>query len=262
MTSVKPEIHYKRWYLVENQAIASSQIVKISLISNVLIMGGSAMLFSVKTKSIILILIALFFYSYSYAASVKLKTGQIIEGEIVEITGEYIKINSQDVVMSYLASEVESVDDLGDEISSLAKMDKDPTTFTIKVAAEYILQEKTNKAVDALKNGLMKDKNNFIFLRLLALIDNSAKGLVDKEYFLHFFKMIDYWRIQQYQDVTSEFQEALRIDSNEPFIYFVFANISFGMGDVEEATKNMQKAMELYQIKGDFKATEFIKKYL
>ncbi len=258
MTSLKPEINYKRWSFVRNQAIVILKIVKISLISSALIIGGSAMRFSVMAKGISLILIALFFYSYSYAASVKLKTGQIIEGEIVKRTDEYIKINYQGVHMFYVVNEIESVDG----ISLLPKPDTDIITFTIKKAAEYVLKGKTDEAVKMLEERIGEDGNNFVFVRLLEFINNSAKGLIGKEYSLHFFKMIDYWKTQQYQGVASEFVEALQIDSTEPFIYFVMSNICFGVKNVEEATKNLQKAVELYKIKEDFKAAEFLEKYL
>ncbi len=215
------------------------------------------MLIPAITKRFFLILIAVFFYSYTYAASVNLKTGQIIEGEIIERTDEYIKINSQGVYMFYVVNEIESVDGI-----PLLPLDKDINTFTVKKAAEYVLQGKTDEAVKLLEERIVEDRNNFVFVRFLEFINNSAKGLISKEYSLHFFKMIDYWKTQQYKGVASEFVEALRIDSTEPFIYFVMSNICFGVKNVEEATKNLQKAVELYKIKEDFKAAEFLEKYL
>lgn len=228
-------------------------------------MGESTMWFSVMAKRISLILMVLFFYSYSYAASVELKTGQIIEGKIVEITDDYIKINSQGVSMSYITSEIESIEYEENEVSSLAQIDKDPTSFTIKKVAECILQEKTDLVKEVLEDGLRREKNGpnkFALTKFKEFIDNSTNGLVDKDYFYHFLKMIDFWSGQQYQDASSEFQEALRIDSTDPFIYFVFANISFAAGNAEETTKNMRKALELYQIKGDSQAAELIKNFL
>ena len=56
------------------------------------------------------------------AETIKLKSGEVIEGEIVERTEEYIKVDFEDVELTYYFDEIESVDgdEMGDFLSPKA----------------------------------------------------------------------------------------------------------------------------------------------
>ncbi|MFY9402910.1 MAG: hypothetical protein WAQ07_05845 [Candidatus Omnitrophota bacterium] len=60
-------------------------------------------------KVFILMLVVLFFVPYLFAETILLKTGQRIEGDIIERTDEYIKISFQGVDLTYYNDEIDSV---------------------------------------------------------------------------------------------------------------------------------------------------------
>ena len=53
--------------------------------------------------------LSLYFVPFIYCETVVLKSGKIIEGEILEKTGEYIKINYVGVPLTYYLDDIESI---------------------------------------------------------------------------------------------------------------------------------------------------------
>lgn len=63
-----------------------------------------------KKVSLITIFLCLLLTIISHAEIIKLKSGKSIEGKIVEQAANYIKINFQDVVLTFYSDELESID--------------------------------------------------------------------------------------------------------------------------------------------------------
>jgi len=90
-------------------------------------------------KKIILIILLLILPSFSFAETLVLKSGQRIEGKIVEKTDDYIKVDFQGIVLTYFLDEISNIDGLPisqETINSKAYLAKRLQEGIVMISAE------------------------------------------------------------------------------------------------------------------------------
>jgi tetratricopeptide (TPR) repeat protein len=140
--------------------------------------------------------------NHCYAETVTLKTGQKIEGDVIEITEKYIKVDVAGVPMTYFMDELEGADAYikrpKNEKKDISPVQKAATpdelkgttekaVFSYEALPEYrqavllASQEKYSEAEEAFKKILEADKFHVYSKIALKILLDINKGVIDKE---------------------------------------------------------------------------------
>jgi len=170
----------------------------------------------VKKSLILLLFLAVF--TPVYAETVLLKNGKTVEGNIVEKTDKYIKIDVVGIAVTYYLNDVESIDG---------------KNITPAVAAKELEVKKETVNV--------KEKINF---EPQPAKKNLSLGEV-KEAQECFQKGINYFREKKYDLAIAEFEKALKIDPNLAEGYYGLGYAYCSKNQCEASLAYFQKAIEL-----------------
>jgi len=163
-----------------------------------------------STKIRVFILIGVFLgVSSVYAEIIVLKSGQSIEGKIIEKADKYITIDSHGVPLQYFFDEIESIDGVK-EIS--------PST-------EYSEKEKRDIS-DHIKIGVTGPKENVAYAILL------NRG-------------VDYLGKGDYDQAISEFTKAIEIDPSLPDAYSNRGDAYLHKANYDQAISDCTKAIAI-----------------
>ncbi|MCK9573368.1 MAG: tetratricopeptide repeat protein [Candidatus Omnitrophica bacterium] len=162
-----------------------------------------------------LVLLAVFLPAY--AEIVVLKSGKIIEGDIVEKTEKYIKVDMFGVPVTYYLDDIESINGK-------------------KITAAIVKKEPEVKA--EINN--TKEKIN------LELQDKKSLSLGEvKEAQECFQKGLNYFREKKYEESIIEFEKALKIDPNLAEGYYGLGYAYCSKDQCEASLEYFKKAIEL-----------------
>ena len=170
-----------------------------------------------RLKSLILLL-SLAVFAPVYAETILLKNGKTVEGNIVEKTDKYIKIDVVGVAVTYYLNDIESIDG--------------------KIIPPALAVEETEVKKETIN---IKEKINF---EPQPAKKNLSLGEV-KEAQEYFQKGINYFREKKYEEAIAEFEKALKIDPNLAEGYYGLGYAYCYKNQSEAALSCFQKAIEL-----------------
>lgn len=182
--------------------------------------------------SIQIILFLLFTNLFSASAeTIILKSGQEIRGEIVEKTGQYIKIKIKDIPfpLTYYLDEIEKIEEKtpissGSTAPNSSLGDSKIKEFLVKIQ-QYFLKEEYEKTIPLLQKVIElepEEPNHYINLG------------------------ISYFFLKKFEDSISSFQKALKIDPEDGDAYVALGIVYAYINYPEKSKENFLKAIKSY----------------
>jgi tetratricopeptide (TPR) repeat protein len=197
----------------------------------------------IRALILLCVFMAMFlFVPIASADTVYLKTGQKVEGKIIEKTNEFIKIDFTGVVLTYWLDEIEKVEpqqgpafepEQKEKIVQPTQRDKTEAYF--KSGTNYLIEGNWQQAISEYKSALLFDANDL--------------GS-------HFNLGCAYSLVGEYERALEEFDKALITEAipynafcffNKAGIYTKMALLDLKTEKFEEAAENFRKAAENFQ---------------
>lgn len=227
-----------------------------------------------QLKRIVILILLVFFSSSSYSEVIKLKNGKTINAEIIEKTGEYIKVNISDIAITHYLDEIESID--GEKLAK-SSYDKIVSTeleskgalkearaiasssvfygqfFNIVLDSVKFLAPFIKEGVECATNGDFQEAENcfnsskfkYSTQRFLDVINQLEKGLITESYALHYFKAVNYFFNLQIKEAIEELTVAIEINPNSSLAYSLLGYAYSCLGYPEKGIVYLNKALEI-----------------
>jgi len=250
----------------------------------------------------IIFLISFFLLTPVFAETIVTKSGQTIEGNILEKTDKYIKIDFYGVPMIYNRDEIQSASGENEvnNVDNTAGVNKDIVPQDIlspeQKGIEYAIGAKFQEAEDQFKKAVAMGMNPGPSEESLNIINDFKKGLIKEDYVSQLFKARKFTMNRQFQDAIGEYEKAIQMNSEyaEPYnsigvMYFMSKDFEKALPYVEKAVEkdpenvgslnalaaiyaylnrfedargSFQKAKEILQNRGDDKGVQLMDKYI
>lgn len=192
----------------------------------------------------LIVILVLCFPVLLFADTVTLKSGKVIEGEILENNDQYIKIECKGKQVYYKHKYIESIEktepqiDLAeDEISS-----EDPNYY-LKQGLRYGADAEFERAEEFFNKGLEEFPSDHNLKEALKVIEHLKAGKVEEGYVLSLFKGSDHIINQRYEDSIKEFKKALKIKPDDPDVNYYLGVSHYSLEQFPEAIGYLQKAL-------------------
>ncbi|MDD4182544.1 MAG: tetratricopeptide repeat protein [Candidatus Omnitrophica bacterium] len=169
-------------------------------------------------KKTLILLLSLLVFAPAYAETIILKNGKTVEGNIVEKTDKYIKIDVLGIAVTYYLDNIESID--GKNITPAA------------AAKEPEVKKETGNVEEKIKFEPQPAKKNISLGEVKEAQECFQKG-------------IDYFKEKKYDEAIVEFEKALKIDPNLAEGYYGLGYAYCYKNQCEAAIPYFQKAIEL-----------------
>lgn len=189
----------------------------------------------------IFVILFLFFPKASWAETVILKSGKIIEGKIVEKTGQYIKIEVDGMPLYY---ERKFIADIDENKKDLLLTE----SGCLKKGLERASEARFEEAGEEFKKGLSLFPDSHNLKQALRLVEGVINGTLKREYALHILKGSYYLMNARTEEALPEFKSALEDNPNAD-LYYYLGVCYYASGKYAEAIEYLKKAAE--EIKGD-----------
>ncbi len=202
--------------------------------------------------SIIFILVLL---RYAQAEVVTLKSGKVINGEIVERAKDYIKVKYNGQEIYYENKYIQSIEaartDAPAAITQKEKTAED-TTPSFKRGIELASEGKFDEAKKELEEQLNDIKG------ALTIFDDVEKGSISKEYATYLFQ--GSWHIinEEYNLATASLEKAWEISPKDPDVNYNLGFAYFCLGEYKKSAVYLSAALKLQPL--DTEAHELLTK--
>jgi len=199
-----------------------------------------------KKLSLFLIFICFFWLAhFARAETVTLKSGKKIEGKIVEKTAEYIKIDSGQGPLYFKLNYIAAIEEgagaakaaVEEEVSA-----KDPKSY-LKAGLKCAANGDFAEAGTVFQQGLKENPADHNLQEVLKMIEDLKSGKLNREYALCLFKGSDYLINAQYAQAAGEFENGLKINANDPDLYYYLGISYFSLERYREAIDYLKKAL-------------------
>jgi tetratricopeptide (TPR) repeat protein len=220
----------------------------------------------------------LFFQNPGFTETIVLRSGETVEGKIIEKTDKYVKVDFIGIPLTYFFEDIESIDGkklvspsvsstVSQPVSSPASLPASPSVSSsvsspvpskLEVAddtpplikgLEYaskgendLAEEMFVKASELNKTAIEFDDN---VVDALLLFNDFKSGKITKEYASVLFRGRKYSLENQNQQAIAEFEKAAKINPNNPNAYRGLATSNFFSGKNEEALKYLEMAISI-----------------
>jgi len=231
-----------------------------------------------KKTLVSMIMIALFMALYcsilSYAETIVLKSGETIEGEIIERTDEFIKVDIYGIPITYYLDEIESID--GEKMGLSSKKEQLSGEAALELvcseeakpyalqASRYMQEDHFDKAIESFREALKLDSKCMLaYMGLGGCYTSLGKHDKAIEIFKEAIKMIPTYASKFHSLIAMEYinlgkyEEAIKTCkiSLEQSPDFEEAYINLGIayakiGDYERAKENLKKGIDISIKKG------------
>jgi tetratricopeptide (TPR) repeat protein len=189
-------------------------------------------------KSAISLLIINFLVVFSlttiaHAETIVLKSGERVEGKVLERTDEYIKLELDGMPRTFWIDGIESID--GKSLSENNVANQPPAGYLIiepygNKAAKNFIDKKYEDSLSLIKKALLLEPNNFDL--------NSAAGVI-------------YYYLNNFEESLVYFKKALNSKPDNGDVYLCLGIIYDSLERPEDAKESLLKAGEFYQREAD-----------
>lgn len=196
----------------------------------------------------IIILVLLFVPIFVFADTVTLKSGSIIEGDILEETDDYIKMNYQGNTVYYKRKYIKNIEkgETRPALQEGAKVEEavleDPNSY-LKKGFQYASEEKFDQAQVQFEKGLQILPSHYNLNEALKLTQQVKEGKIGKDYALCLFKGSSYLMNAQYKEAISEFKKGLKTTPQDKDLNYYLGISSYSLGECQQAIDYLQKAL-------------------
>ena len=181
------------------------------------------------------------------AETVTLKSGKKIEGKIVEKTAEYIKIDSGEGPLYFKFSYIAAIEQDGGVAVAPVKEEPyatDPNSY-LKTGLKYAADGNFDEAGIIFQQGLKENPTDHNLREVLKMIEDLKSGKLNREYALCLFKGSDYLINAQYAQAAGEFANGLKINANDPDLYYYLGISYFSLERYREAIDCLKQALSV-----------------
>lgn len=184
-----------------------------------------------KNNFIFILLLWFYFAPVAFCDTVILKSGKKIEGEIIEQTEDYIKLDSDGSPLYYQRKYIQSIE-------------AGNASAYFKSGLEYASAGKFQEAEKEFRKGLGINPNDNNLNEVIKIIESLKEGNISKEYALPLLKGSNFLLNGKYKEAIAEFNEALKLNSSSSDIYYYLGICYYSLDDYAQAIANLKKAME------------------
>jgi len=181
-------------------------------------------------------LLFLFFFvlcfNLSFAATVVLKSGEIIDGKIIEKTDQYIKINYDNSDLIYFLRDIEKIDESDNNLQSIADRKEVSSVGSPNSFSSYY------KKGNALrKNGQINE----------AIVQyNKALELnIDNKSLIHLSLGQAHMWGKNYDQAIIELNESVKLEAQNAFAYSLRGYLYMVKGAFQEAISDLNKGIDI-----------------
>lgn len=161
-----------------------------------------------------------------------LKSGEKIEGKIIEKTEQYIKMEIEGIPLTFWVDEIERVEELPLPAATLIESSLGDSVIEkyLSETTQYYLDGKYEDALLTLKKAIELDPNEFYLYIALGIL---------------------YYYTDHFEAATSSFQRALSLQPHSADTYMCLGIAYYSIGQIEEAKEALSKSIELFQEKAE-----------
>lgn len=191
-------------------------------------------------KVLMLVLSIFLNSSFAMADTIYLKSGNEIEGKIVEKTDKYVKVNFQGIDLIYYTQEIARIIQEGVQVSLPNAENPDAQGVADIIGAGNVCSDKGDydKAIEYYKKAYGLDKND------PSVLLNLGRAYFNK---------------RDYDTAIIYFNEAVKLNPNDGHGYHGLARCYKEKGDIENAVINFKEYLRL-DPNGEF--ADLVKRYL
>jgi len=186
-----------------------------------------------KKKLVVLILvISLCFPAFIFAETIVFKTGESVEGKLIEKTDKYIKIDFHGVPLTYFYDEIENIEANEVDLRSIEE-NKVALSEIVRNASEYVRKGQLDKVEEIYKEGLERFSNSALLWAARAgnsldqgKIDEAIKYCDQSLSFnpccaeAYFVLGLSYAKKEDEDKAINYFQEAIKCDPSFAPAYY------------------------------------------
>lgn len=171
------------------------------------------------------------FFSWVFADTITLKSGKVIEGEIIEKNKDYIKVRYQGTEIYYENKYVKDIETKSSLDSVLEKSEEayPQEYFSFKKGLELAASGKFTEA-KLLYEKLLADSES-----ALSLIKEVETGAVSKEFALFFFQGLLYLVKEEYASAKTALEKAWEIIPHDADVNYNLAFVNFVLEEYQKA---------------------------
>ncbi len=223
-------------------------------------------------------------YIYAQADTIYLKSGKIIESNILEDNAEYIKIDFNGNPLYYQKKYISKI-----EKTAQVKDNTGAGATDTGLSAEAYFQKGLEAAVSGdfvlarqkLKQGFLRNNDDYNILAALNLLDDFDAGKISREYavdlfngllsmlgnnhkqaIVYFKRVLEvkpsnidvlynlgvcYYSLDNFQDAISLFNKIIDIKPEDSEVYGLLGNAYYLAGDTQKAKESFVLARELFR---------------
>jgi len=209
-----------------------------------------------KAKSILLpIIFNLLFFCSVQAEVITLKSGKVIDGEIVERTKDYIRVKYNGLKIYYENKYIKSIDNQQPDVTAAVRQkekiaEEGPASF--KSGIEFAAAGNFNAARQEFEKQLNDIKGG------LNILDALEKGSISKDYAIYLFQGSLHLINEEYNLAIVSLEKAWEINPKDPDVNYNLGSAYFSLGEYNKSIVYLYATLKL--LPDDIEAYELIAK--
>ncbi|MCG8430852.1 MAG: tetratricopeptide repeat protein [Candidatus Omnitrophica bacterium] len=190
--------------------------------------------------------------SFAQAAELRLKSGKVIEGSIIEQTDEFVRIEHQGMPLYFERKLITGIKD-DTPVVQRRPVKKDPGNSGIAVSkTDQALLEglkagaggRMDEARELLKEGLVFNPRNANILGALSILDEVTEGTVSREYARYLFKGSFYLMRREYREAANWLENARVLRPDDVDILYNLGVAYYSLKEFEKSVACLTMVLE------------------
>jgi len=194
-------------------------------------------------RSIVLAIIFILLLSCSaWAEVVTLKSGKVIDGEIVERTKDYIKIRCNGQEVYYENKYIKTIEGANTDASVVNTQEEksaQDTMSSFKKGIELASAGKFDEARKEFEKQLDDVKSG------LNILDAVDKGSISKEYATYLFQGSLHMMDGEYKQAIASFEQAWEINPKDPDVNYNLGSANYSLGEYQKSVAYLFATLKL-----------------
>jgi tetratricopeptide (TPR) repeat protein len=211
-----------------------------------------------RFKAVIILILTLFFWGKAFADTLVLKSGKEVQGEIIENSEDYIRINYQGAPIYYEKKIIQSIREEHKDNTGGAKVQNNNSpggndgaaapfgaVVFMRHGLELASQGNFEEAGKVFRKGLEADSDDPNFKGALSILDDLSQKKISEEFALSLFKGSYFLERQNYGQAAASLEEALKLKPGDPDISYNLAIAYQNINKEDDAIKCLNTVLEV-----------------
>jgi tetratricopeptide (TPR) repeat protein len=190
----------------------------------------------------LLCLVSLLVLSYACvrAETIYLKSGKVVETDILEENADYIKIDFNSNPLYYQKKYISRI-----ERTPSSGIPEHSAEDCFKKGLEEAIGGDFGKAKEEFKRGLVKDSGSYNIAAVLSLIDDFEAGKVSREYTLDLFNGLLKMLHSDYRQATPYFKHVLQTEPGNVDVLYNLGVCYYSLDNFEQAIITLKSIINI-----------------